>query len=136
MAAINQLLSEANFTDETSQRNGWLSATAVKYLQADVALYSGDYATAISKGNEVIAKSNDSYFTSEGLNSLWTKENYAGRIFAFNTNTTYYSAIQYSAAEGDYFCVNPKLLFENNDARRTSFYYPFTMNGSSRTLLV
>jgi putative CRISPR-associated protein csc1 len=135
VATINQLLSEANFTDETSQRNGWLSATAVKYLQADVALYSGDYATSISKGNEVIAKSNDSYFTSEGLNSLWTKENYAGRIFAFNTNTTYYSAIQYSAAEGDYFCVNPKLLFENNDARRTSFYYPFTMNGSSRTLL-
>lgn len=135
VSTIRGLLSDAAQMDGTSRNNGWLSKTAVLYLQADVALYSGDYETAITSGNAVIAKANDAYFTSEGISNLWTKDSYAGRIFAFNTNSTYYSNIQFSMQEGDYFCVNPKLNVGTSDLRYTSFTYPFVMNGTVRTLL-
>lgn len=135
VSTIRGLLSDAVQMDGTSRDNGWLSKTAVQYLQADVALYSGDYETAITSGNAVIAKANDAYFTSEGISNLWAKDSYAGRIFAFNTNSTYYSNIQFSIQEGDYFCVNPKLNVVTSDLRYTSFTYPFVMNGTVRTLL-
>lgn len=135
VSTIRGLLSDAAQMDGTSRNNGWLSKTAVLYLQADVALYSGDYETAITSGNAVIAKANDAYFTSEGISNLWAKDSYAGRIFAFNTNSTYYSNIQFSMQEGDYFCVNPKLNVGTSDLRYTSFTYPFVMNGTVRTLL-
>ena len=135
VSTIRGLLSDAAQMDGTSRNNGWLSKTAVLYLQADVALYSGDYETAITSGNAVIAKANDAYFTSEGISNLWAKDSYAGRIFAFNTNSTYYSNIQFSMQEGDYFCVNPKLNVGTSDLRYTSFTYPFVMNGTARTLL-
>ena len=135
VSTIRGLLSDAVQMDGTSRNNGWLSKTAVLYLQADVALYSGDYETAITSGNAVIAKANDAYFTSEGISNLWAKDSYAGRIFAFNTNSTYYSNIQFSMQEGDYFCVNPKLNVGTSDLRYTSFTYPFVMNGTVRTLL-
>ena len=135
VSTIRGLLSEAAQMDGTSRHNGWLSKTAVQYLQADVALYSGDYQTAITSGNAVIAKANDAYFTSEGISNLWAKDSYAGRIFAFNTHSTYYSNIQFSIQEGDYFCVNPKLNVGTSDLRYTSFTYPFVMNGTVRTLL-
>lgn len=135
VSTIRGLLSDAVQMDGTSRHNGWLSKTAVLYLQADVALYSGDYETAITSGNAVIAKANDAYFTSEGISNLWAKDSYAGRIFAFNTHSTYYSNIQFSIQEGDYFCVNPKLNVGTSDLRYTSFTYPFVMNGTVRTLL-
>ena len=135
VATIRALLDDAVQVDNTSKRNGWLSQTAVQYLQADLALYSGDYEAAIKSGNAVIAKGNDTYFTAEGISSLWEKDSYAGRIFAFNINSTYYAGIQYDAKEGDYFCVNPKLSFAALDLRNASFTYPFVMNGTSRTLL-
>ena len=135
VSTIRGLLSDAVQMDGTSRNNGWLSKTAVLYLQADVALYSGDYETAITSGNAVIAKANDAYFTGEGISNLWAKDSYAGRIFAFNTNSTYYSNIQFSMQEGDYFCVNPKLNVGTSDLRYTSFTYPFVMNGTVRTLL-
>ena len=135
VSTIRGLLSDAAQMDGTSRNNGWLSKTAVLYLQADVALYSGDYETAITSGNAVIAKANDAYFTSEGISNLWAKDSYAGRIFAFNTHSTYYSNIQFSMQEGDYFCVNPKLNVGTSDLRYTSFTYPFVMNGTVRTLL-
>ena len=135
VSTIRGLLSDAVQMDGTSRDNGWLSKTAVLYLQADVALYSGDYETAITSGNAVIAKANDAYFTSEGISNLWAKDSYAGRIFAFNTHSTYYSNIQFSIQEGDYFCVNPKLNVGTSDLRYTSFTYPFVMNGMVRTLL-
>lgn len=135
VSTIRGLLSDAVQMDGTSRNNGWLSKTAVLYLQADVALYSGDYQTAITSGNAVIAKANDAYFTSEGISNLWAKDSYAGRIFAFNTHSTYYSNIQFSIQEGDYFCVNPKLNVGTSDLRYTSFTYPFVMNGTVRTLL-
>ena len=135
VSTIRGLLSDAAQMDGTSRNNGWLSKTAVLYLQADVALYSGDYETAITSGNAVIAKANDAYFTSEGISNFWAKDSYAGRIFAFNTNSTYYSNIQFSMQEGDYFCVNPKLNVGTSDLRYTSFTYPFVMNGTVRTLL-
>lgn len=135
VSTIRGLLSDAVQMDGTSRDNGWLSKTAVQYLQADVALYSGDYQTAITSGNAVIAKANDAYFTGEGISNLWAKDSYAGRIFAFNTHSTYYSNIQFSMQEGDYFCVNPKLNVGTSDLRYTSFTYPFVMNGTVRTLL-
>ena len=135
VSTIRGLLSDAVQMDGTSRNNGWLSKTAVLYLQADVALYSGDYQTAITSGNAVIAKANDAYFTGEGISNLWAKDSYAGRIFAFNTHSTYYSNIQFSIQEGDYFCVNPKLNVGTSDLRYTSFTYPFVMNGTVRTLL-
>ena len=135
VSTIRGLLSDAVQMDGTSRNNGWLSKTAVQYLQADVALYSGDYQTAITSGNAVIAKANDAYFTGEGISNLWAKDSYAGRIFAFNTHSTYYSNIQFSIQEGDYFCVNPKLNVGTSDLRYTSFTYPFVMNGTVRTLL-
>ena len=135
VSTIRGLLSDAVQMDGTSRNNGWLSKTAVLYLRADVALYSGDYETAITSGNAVIAKANDAYFTSEGISNLWAKDSYAGRIFAFNTHSTYYSNIQFSMQEGDYFCANPKLNVGTSDLRYTSFTYPFVMNGTVRTLL-
>ena len=112
-----------------------MSQEATQYLLADLALYSNDYQGALDDGNKVLSKSNDIYFTSEGLNSLWSKNTYSGRIFAFNNNSSYYAGIQYSSQEGDYFMVNPQLSFVGSDLRKALFVYPFMMNGSNRELL-
>lgn len=132
---IKELLTDAAQVNHTSSRNGWLSQEAVQYLLADLALYSGDYQGAIDSGDKVLAKSNDTYFTAEGVNSLWTVNSYPGRIFAFNIISTYYAGIQYSVQEGDYFMVNPQLSLGSSDVRKASFTYPFMMNGSVRELL-
>ena len=83
VAKIKELLTDAASVEHSSDRNGWLSQEATQYLLADLALYSNDYQGAIDAGNKVLSKSNDIYFTSEGLNSLWSKNSYSGRIFAF-----------------------------------------------------
>ena len=93
------MLTDAASVEHSSDRNGWLSQEATQYLLADLALYSNDYQGAIDDGNKVLSKSNDIYFTSEGLNSLWSKNTYSGRIFAFNNNSSYYAGIQYSSQE-------------------------------------
>ena len=135
VAKIKELLTDVASVEHSSDRNGWLSQEATQYLLADLALCSNDYQGAIDDGNKVLSKSNDIYFTSEGLNSLWSKNTYSGRIFAFNNNSSYYAGIQYSSQEGDYFMVNPQLSFVGSDLRKASFVYPFMMNGSNRELL-
>ena len=132
---IKELLTDAAQVNNTSSRNGWCSQDAVQYLLADLALYSGDYQGAIDAGAKILAKSNDAYFTVEGINSLWATNSYSGRIFAFNITSTYYASIQYSVQEGDYFMINPQLSFCSSDVRKDSFVYPFLMNGSVRELL-
>lgn len=132
---IRQLLTDTEQVKNTPDRNGWLSQTAVKYLLADLALYSSDYQEAANKAEQVIALADNSYFTSDGLNRLWSGESYNGRIFAFNTTSQIYVSIQYSAAEGDYFALNPALNFTDSDVRKAFSVYPFTMDGAVRNLL-
>ena len=134
VAMIRRLLTEAIQTPHDPERNGWLSQTAVQYLLADLALYAGDNEAAITYGKSVLGKSNDAYFTPDGINSLWQSSSYSGRIFAFNIHTSYYAGIQSSAREGDYFCLNPQLDYVASDVRRASFVYPFVMDGTSRML--
>ncbi|ERK03324.1 RagB/SusD family nutrient uptake outer membrane protein [Hoylesella pleuritidis] len=135
VAYIRQLLTDTEQVKNTPDRNGWLSQTAVKYLLADLALYSSDYQEAANKAQQVIALADNSYFTSDGLNRLWSGESYNGRIFAFNTTSQIYVSIQYSAAEGDYFALNPALNFTDSDVRKAFSVYPFTMDGAVRNLL-
>ena len=135
VAAIRQLLTEAEAVENNPDRNGWLSTTAVKYLLADLALYASDYAEAARYAQQVISRGSDAYFTADALARLWQNDTYKGRIFAFNTTAQVYAAIQYSPTDGDYFALNPALHFAASDLRKAYWVYPMTMNGNLRNLL-
>lgn len=134
---INRLLSEAESgIKATQQRNGWLSLTAVEYIMADAVLYAGDYDSAAKYAEAVIAVADEELLGGQNYKRLWQAESFGGRIFAFNTNSTFYTEIQYSETEGDYFALNPELsAYSDSDVRAESNIYTMEIDGKERSLL-
>ena len=130
---IRGWLTEAAQTNNMPEENGWLSARAAHYLLAELELYAGNYAEAAAQAEIVLQGVSDNYLND--VEDLWSANNYAGRIFAFNTTNTYYADIQYDAEEGDYFAVNPAFVFDDTDVRKSYTLYPFTIDGAERNLL-
>lgn len=135
VAQIRLLLQKAADVENAPERNGWLSQTAVHYLQAELELYAGNYALAAELAEGLIRKADPSYFAADGYARLWEPGSYAGRIFGFNVTAPVYVSLQYDAREGDYFAVAPEVAFGAADYRARYSLYPFEMDGSVRQLL-
>lgn len=112
--------------------NGWLSQQAVKYLQAEVELYAGNYGAAAAFAEEVLKQATEEMYRNNS--KLWQEGHFEGRIFAFYCSGNYYTDIQYKEKEGDYFGVNPELDFSDKDNRKAYTLYPFSLDGSERML--
>lgn len=132
---ILQLLNEAIEVGSSPSQNGWLSANAARSLRAEVELYAGDYARALDDAKSLLKDCPDDGLMASGVERFWVQESWNGRIFAFNTNASYYADIQYSAEEGDFYAVNPQLLLDESDARRKYAEYTKMMAGENRRLL-
>lgn len=132
---INSLITEASEVRNQPSKNGWLSQTAADYLLAETALYMGDYKKAAEYADDVIERGDDSKIGGESYSRLWRTESYDGRIFAFNTQNSYYIAIEYDSSEGDYYAVNPAFTFTDEDVRAKYTLYPKDQNGKTRNLM-
>ena len=132
---INSLITEASEVRNQPSKNGWLSQTAADYLLAETALYMGDYKKAAEYADDVIEQGDDSKIGGESYSRLWRTESYGGRIFAFNTQNSYYVAIEYDNSEGDYYAVNPAFTFTDEDVRAKYTLYPKDQNGKTRNLM-
>lgn len=95
----------------------------------------GDYKKAAEYANDVIEQGDDSKIGGESYSRLWRTESYGGRIFAFNTQNSYYIAIEYDSSEGDYYAVNPAFTFTDEDVRAKYTLYPKDQNGKTRNLM-
>ena len=131
---IESLLNDAVTVDNNPKKNGWLSQTAIRYMLAETALYKGDYANATSLADEVIATCDDSQI-SGNYALLWSTSSFNGRIFAFNTSSSFYTAIEYDSNEGDYYALNPEFTFVSTDVRKACTVYLKEMKGEERQLL-
>lgn len=132
---IRTLLTEAAAVENAPAKNGWLSEQAAFYLLAELELYAGNYEKAAQHAQKVLDQMPSGMLSAANYPRLWDANSYAGRIFAFNTTTTYYTGIQYDEASGDYFALNPALKLDNGDARKAVNEYPMTMGGVERVLL-
>lgn len=132
---IRGLLTEAVAVDHAPAQNGWLSQTAARYLLAELELYAGRYAEAARHARQVIDEAPAGAMTARNYSRLWETSSFEGRIFAFSTTNSYYSSIEFDAAEGDYFALNPALHLSQADARRAVSEFPKTMGGAERILL-
>lgn len=132
---INGLLKEAATVDHTPQKNGWLSQTAALYLLAETSLYAGAYDEAAQYAEQVISKADDNLIGGSSYARLWKTESFGGRIFAFNTSNSFYTAIEYDSNEGDYYAINPEFSFTTTDVRKACTIYEKDMAGQERQLM-
>lgn len=132
---IRGLLADAVAVGSQPERNGWLSARAARLILADVALYIGDYAAARENARAVVGECDPAYISSSNYSRLWAADSWAGRIFAFNTSSSFMAGISYSATEGDYFAINPAFTFAEGDARTEWAVLEREVAGSARRLM-
>lgn len=132
---IRGLLDDAVAAGSQPERNGWLSARSARLLLADVDLYAGDYAAARENAQAVVDECDPAYVSSSNYSRLWAADSWAGRIFAFNTSSSFMSEIQYSATEGDYFAINPAFTFADGDARAEWTILERDVAGTMRRLM-
>lgn len=131
---INSLLAEAATVENASNSNGWLSQRAVSYLQTEMALYTANYTRTAQLADSLIALAPTSLLGGDNYGRLWSTETFGGRIFAFNTSSSFYTDIQYDASQGDYFALSPSITYDEGDARKAWAVYPMEMNGEQRQL--
>lgn len=134
-AYIRTLLTEAAAVDNAPKANGWLSQRAARYLLAELELYCGHYEEAAATACQLLDEAPSTALTTTAYSRLWETASFDGRIFAFNTSSTYYNGIEYDRNEGDYFALNPALLMTDGDHRKPLAEYTMDMGGTTRTLL-
>ena len=135
VAYIEKLLNQALPVENYPSANGWLSRYAVQYLLAEVNLYKGNYEATAIYADSLIAVSQDDMLGANAYQRLWKNDSFEGRIFAFNTKSSFYTSIQYDEKEGDYYALNPQFVFSSNDSRAQSSVYIMQMKGIDRRLL-
>lgn len=131
---IMNLLQEAEGIENNPSSNGWLSRNAAIYMLAEVCLYANEYERAARYAQTLIDDCRAEYISSANYARLWGTPSYEGRIFAFNTNLSFYSFIEFSD-EGDYFALNPELAYSENDCRKEWSIYPKDVSGTSHNLI-
>ena len=132
---INDLLNAAANVDNQPQKNGWLSQTAAHYMLAETSLYTADYANAAKEADLVIGCCDDNQIGGSNYSRLWRTESFTGRIFAFNTSSSFYTSIEYDSSDGDYYVLNPYFTFADTDVRKTYTIYIKDMAGTERQLI-
>lgn len=135
VSAIRTLLTEAAVSENAPANNGWLSQTAVYYLLAELELYAGQYGQAAIYAEKVLEQATDDMFTVSGYKRLWETASCKERIFGFYTAKSFYADIQFDVTNGDYFALNPQIVYGEGDIRETYNVYPFEMEGEQRDLL-
>ena len=135
VAYIEKLLAQALTTDNYPSANGWLSRYAVQYMLAEVNLYKGDYEATALYADSLIDVCQDDMLGPTAYQRLWKNDSFDGRIFAFNTKSSFYTSIQYDEKEGDYYALSPQIVFSATDCRRQSSVYTMQMKGLERRLL-
>lgn len=133
--AIRSLLTEAVIVENNPKRNGWLSQTAVYYLLGELELYAGKYEKAAEYAEFVLEKKTDDMFTEAGHKRLWGTSSCAERIFGFYMSKSYYADIQFNVESGDYFALNPLIIYDESDTRKVYNVYSYEMEGEQRSLL-
>lgn len=129
---IRNELDEVSGIDNTPTANGWLSRNAVTYMLAELELYAGNYLQAAAYAEEILKHASEDMYRNNI--KLWSEENFEGRIFAFFHSGSYYNDIQYKEKEGDYFGINPDLVFHDNDNRKDFTLYNYSIDGEERVL--
>lgn len=133
---IEHLLIDAISTPYQAKSKAWLSKDAATYLLADLYLYMGQYDKAAKYAQKLLDKM--PIFTSsykQTYNALWTEVNASERIFAFYINAPVYAQIESDKTEGDFFALNPTLVYNPDDERFDAAIYPFTINQHTQLLL-
>lgn len=131
---IESLLKQALQVNNTASSNGWLSHQAAQYVMAELCLYKADYAQAALYADSLIDACTDGMIGSDTFQRLWRNDSFQGRIFAFNTKNSFYTAIQYDEKEGDYYALNPQISFSEGDVRAQSTVFEKEMKGATRKL--
>lgn len=134
VSEIRRLLLAAEKVENHPTANGWFSQTAVRYLLAELELYTGNYAQAARYAEMVLDQADPSYFSRQGYAKLWQSSSCPERIFAFNMSSPFYVSLEYDREEGDYFGVSPDITFSANDFRGETSIYPFRMGDSEHRL--
>lgn len=132
---IGTLLAEAKPAANEPTSDGWLSSRAVAYLQAELALYMGDYQRTAELADSLIQLAPTSLLTGANYERLWQTSTFEGRIFAFNTSSAFYTDIQFDATDGDYFALNPSITFDEGDLRQPWAVCTQQMGGQNRSLV-
>lgn len=87
LKAYESSLSDASLKDAISPNVAYLNSYVVLALQARVALLKGDYATAITKAEEVIDNPNYSLATLVNYGNLWTSDRGTELLFVPYANS-------------------------------------------------
>ncbi len=126
--AIQDLLDKA---DNTTTNTYFMSADATQYLQAEVALWVGDYQKAIDFAYPLYQKYLP-VMESENPANIWTnKESVPLRLFTLDISSLtirLYENLRYSKTIGDYLVVNDDIQYEDDDIRKGVYAVPFTRN--------
>lgn len=111
--------------EKHSDKNGWISRCAVLYLLAELELYAGQYGEAEKYAHTLLETVKPESIDAQKYQDIWTSTHSDHRLFGFYWQQPYYQSIEYDASEGDYFEVNPKILFDAKDIRSPYSIHPF-----------
>lgn len=124
--AIEKILKEIKTDDDNI---AWIGSDAIKYLQAELALWTGKYAEVLNYGLSLYKKYKEQV-KKHSTALIWSNQKSPLRIFASdieNLNTRLYTSLEYSKEVGDYLMINENIVYEKDDNRNEIYTSPFAM---------
>ena len=131
---VRTLLSEALQVENEATSIFYLSTTAVKALQVELALWCGQYDVVIETGLPLLEGS-ENRWTKSSIDNLWSDSASEERIFAPYIFDSFYTDLCYDRADGDYFALNQEIRFDDTDIRCSWYVYPFMMSSGETNLV-
>lgn len=125
---IETLLSEAAAVANDREEVFYLSTSAVKALQAELELYREDYKKAVLYGQPLLDGA-ESRWTKTEYENLWADNAASDRLFAPYIFNSFYVDLCYDKESGDYFVLNPSILYDESDGRTEWASHTITMGG-------
>lgn len=114
---IDLLLSESV---SITSGNAWITHEAAQYLRAELALWNADYVKCLQIALPLYEKYKQ-VLSQESSVSLWKNNNSLLRLFYTdikNSSTALFTELEYDKNLGEYFSVNPNIVYENSDVRQ------------------
>lgn len=124
---LQKLLEKQENADDDTQ---WLTSDCAKYLQAEIALWAGEYSRVI----EIALPLYQQYLPileEQNPAMIWTNTENKLRLFAVDItyfNRRIYDNLEYDAKVGDYLEVAKAIAYEENDVRKEVYAVPFKQN--------
>lgn len=113
------------------ERNGWFHKEAARYMMAEIALQARNYTEAADYAMKIWQQRPT---VSNEWEMLWADNSNASRIFGWYLDQEFYTTLQYSEADGDYYAISSECKLTETD-KRQYYVYARTMDGQTRTLL-